>query len=82
MSSKVTKKYVSRTMTALTNVQIDRVFRYNNRYGGCLSKDEVPKVLGDKFYVINLADKDKAGTHVRYTYHYSRIYCLQSSGEV
>ena len=54
-------------MSALSNVEIDRYFQGDARYGGCLAKDRLPKSgPGGKFYIINLQGQnsgDRQGTH-------------------
>ena len=48
----------------LSNIDIDKMCARIPGYGGCMSKDELPKKLDGKFYVINLEDSDKGhGTH-------------------
>lgn len=48
----------------LSNVDIDRMLHDDRNYGGCMSKDELPRTLNRKFYVLNMQDsKDGGGTH-------------------
>ena len=49
----------------LSNLQIDRHFKGNVFYGGCLSKDELKNISpGNKFWIINMEDSTAAdGTH-------------------
>lgn len=49
----------------LSNVDIDNYCKHLPNYGGCLSKNELPKTgLPSKFFVVNMQDSDKGGgTH-------------------
>ena len=48
----------------VTNYDIDRYYKGNKRYGGCISREDVKKLDNkDKFYIVNLDDKDGVGTH-------------------
>jgi hypothetical protein len=52
---------------ALTNFEIidtieDR--KLDKHFGGVYSKDQLPELIKDKFYIVNLQDHDEgAGTH-------------------
>ena len=52
---------------ALTNFElIDLIkdFKLDNHFGGVYSKDQLPELIKDKFYIINLQDQDDGGgTH-------------------
>lgn len=49
---------------ALSNQEIDEYFKGNRLYGGCYSKDQLPKKIQNKFIIINLQDNDEGnGTH-------------------
>ena len=53
-----------RKLKELTNLDIDRICSSLRSYGGCLSKDQLPRRIGRKFYVVNMQDSDKgSGTH-------------------
>lgn len=48
---------------SLSNAEIDEYFKNNKQYGGCYSKNELPKIE-NKFYIINLEDSDAgSGSH-------------------
>lgn len=48
----------------LSNVDLDKCFASDSSYGGCYSKDQLPRTLGSKFYVVNMQnEKDGGGTH-------------------
>lgn len=48
----------------LSNVDIDRMLHNDRGYGGCMSKDDLPRTLGRKFYILNMQDsEDGGGTH-------------------
>lgn len=48
----------------LSNIQIDKKCQNNPNYGGCYSKDQLPKPLSNKFYVVNMQDHNAGnGTH-------------------
>lgn len=48
----------------LSNVDIDKCFVSNPGYGGCYSKDQLPRSLGGKFYVVNMQSENAgSGTH-------------------
>ena len=52
-------------MNALSNVDImDILNKYNISIGGIFSKDKIPKLIVDKFYVINMQNSTEGdGTH-------------------
>lgn len=52
-------------LKARSNIQIDKEFGSNPRFGGCWSKDEMKnKKPNNKFWVINMADSTEPdGTH-------------------
>lgn len=55
---------MAKKLKELSNVDIDRMASSLRGYGGCMSKDELPRSLGRKFYVVNMQDSDKGGgTH-------------------
>jgi len=47
----------------LWNNQIDKYYKNQVRYGGCISNDELGKKKGDKFYIVNLENHNLDGTH-------------------
>lgn len=50
----------------LSNTQIDSVFGqriFHGRYGGCMSKDQIPHDISDRFFVLNMANHNVSGTH-------------------
>ncbi len=49
-------------MKEISSDDLNRIFHRNPHYGGVFSKDEIPQ-LKNKFYVINMSDHDKDGTH-------------------
>ena len=66
---------------ALTNFElIDLIkdFKLDNHFGGVYSKDQLPELIKDKFYIINLQDQDDGGgTHwtvFYYNYPSTSIY--------
>lgn len=51
-------------LSPLSNIDIDRYYQGNRKYGGCYCKDELSKKSpGGKFWVINLGDSTTPGTH-------------------
>ena len=52
-------------MNALSNVDImDILNKYNISIGGIFSKDNIPKLIVDKFYIINMQNSTEGhGTH-------------------
>ncbi len=49
----------------LSNVDVDRIGSRLRGYGGCLSKDQLPRTLPPKFFVVNMQDSTKGnGTSV------------------
>lgn len=69
----------------LSNDDIDRCFAGDSDYGGCFSKDRLPKSLGSKFYVVNMQDEEKGnGTHWTMVYDCkpSEVIYMDSMGEV
>ena len=66
---------------ALTNFElIDLIkdFKLDNHFGGVYSKDQLPELIKDKFYIVNLQDHDEGGgTHwtcFYYNYPSTSIY--------
>jgi hypothetical protein len=66
---------------ALTNFElIDLIkdFKLDNHFGGVYSKDQLPELIKDKFYIINLQDQDDGGgthwTAFYYNYPSTSIY--------
>ncbi len=66
---------------ALTNFElIDLIkdFKSDNHFGGVYSKDLLPELIKDKFYIVNLQDNDEGGgTHwtcFYYNYPSTSIY--------
>ena len=48
----------------LSNRDIDAMCNNDRGYGGCFSKDELPRSLGRKYYILNMQDSnDGGGTH-------------------
>jgi hypothetical protein len=50
----------------LSDAQINSVFAqsiFRPHYGGCISKDQIPHTIADRFYVVNMANHDHPGTH-------------------
>ncbi len=69
----------------LSNLDIDKMCAHIPGYGGCMSKDELPKKLPESFCVINMEDSDKGhGTHWCLLDNRSHTYCswVDSEGEV
>lgn len=55
---------MAKKLKELSNVDIDQMASSLRGYGGCMSKDELPRSLGRKFYVVNMQDSNKGGgTH-------------------
>lgn len=49
---------------ALSNHEIDYYYKGVKQYGGCFSKDLLPKKMANKAYIINMEDSDAGGgTH-------------------
>jgi hypothetical protein len=66
---------------ALTNFElIDLIkdYKLDNHFGGVYSKDQLPELIKDKFYIVNLQDHDEGGgTHwtcFYYNYPSTSIY--------
>ena len=66
---------------ALTNFElIDLIkdFKLDNHFGGVYSKDQLPELIKDKFYIVNLQDHDEGGgshwTCFYYNYPSTSIY--------
>lgn len=51
------------SLPELSNFDIDHYYIKNPFYGGCFSKDVLPMKLQNKFYIVNLANNNKPGTH-------------------
>lgn len=69
----------------LSNVQIRAAFKGCPEYGGCYSKDHIPKGLDGKFVIVNLQDqKAGGGTHwvLLYNVNPKTITYFDSFGEV
>jgi hypothetical protein len=48
----------------LSNIQINNILKNCKSFKGCYSKDQLPKIINDGFYIINLEDsKDGNGSH-------------------
>ena len=50
-------------LKALSNVQIDQYYKGVKKYGGCFSRDNLPKKIQNKCYIINLDSITGPGTH-------------------
>jgi hypothetical protein len=66
---------------ALTNfelIDLIKKFKLDNHFGGVYSKDQLPELIKDKFYIVNLQDHDEGGgTHwtcFYYNYPSTSIY--------
>lgn len=53
------------SLPTLTNLQIDETnqLQHDKSYGGSPSKDQLPKRLANKYYIINLDDSTGPGSH-------------------
>jgi hypothetical protein len=47
----------------LSNFQIDNICKLMSGYGGCISKDQLPSNITNKFYVVNMQNHSGGGTH-------------------
>jgi len=62
---------------ALSNFQLDDLFKHDNMYGGCFAKDALPKKIGfDRFYIVNLDDSTGPGTHWAAIINCISDYCI------
>jgi hypothetical protein len=50
-------------MKPLSNLDIDKIFKHNPRYGGCFSRDDLELKVRGEFYIINLDKESGPGTH-------------------
>lgn len=50
-------------LRALSNTQIDAYHHNKQLYGGCYSRDNLPKQIQNKCYIINLDSIKGPGTH-------------------
>jgi hypothetical protein len=61
----------------LSNLQIDQYYKSCSAYGGCFSKDQLPKQFENKFYIINMQNStDGGGTHWTLMYSHNIPTCL------
>ena len=67
---------MSKTDRSLTNFEIDKYYQQNNFYGGCFSKDQLPKQIQSKFYIINMDNHNQGGSHWVLVYNCDDRYCL------
>jgi len=54
----------------LSNIQLNQLLKDVNKFHGCYSKDQLPKIINDGFYIINLDDNSGPGTHWTAFYKY------------
>lgn len=52
-----------KSIHALTDKEIDDYFYNNKKFAGVFSKDELPKLKPNKFYIINMQNHEDPGTH-------------------
>lgn len=50
-------------LKALSNIQIDQYFKNEPLYGGCYSRDDLPKQIKNQCYIVNLDSIKGPGTH-------------------
>lgn len=50
-------------LPSLWDSQINKVFEHNIKYGGAINRLALPTILKNKFWVLNMDDKNKDGTH-------------------
>jgi hypothetical protein len=61
----------------LSNFEIDNYLKKYKRFGGCYSKDNLPKLKDNYYYIINLqSSKDGGGTHWTCLYVIHKDYAL------
>lgn len=60
----------------LTNIEIDDYYANTPNYGGCMCKDELPKQIQKKYYIINMANSNQEGSHWVLVYNSNPKYCL------
>ena len=65
----------------LTNFQIEKYYKYEPRYNGIFSRDNLPEKVRDVVYIINLDEYADVGTHwIALFYSRNKIVYFDSFG--
>lgn len=51
------------SLPELSSIEIEAANKNDFSFGGCFSRDDLPKPLGTKYYIVNLDSKGGSGTH-------------------
>ena len=66
-------------MNCLSNIQIEEILRPCQRFNGCFCKNELKKNCPDGYYVVNLDDSNKEGSHWVAFYKSDKIFIYWDS---